>query len=162
MVLMDAERAWIRVSGRGTLAVGPPLREFIQQAEQSGVREAILELADCDSMDSTFLGLIAGFAMRLRRAGGRMLAVSPGERVQRLFRTLGLDRLLEIAPRPPAESAGGGELLHSAPATGARQVLLEAHETLASVSEENRERFRDVIEFLRERSSGTGRGVGDA
>lgn len=162
MVSLDAERAWIRVSGRGTLSIGPPLREFIQHAEQSGVREAVLDLGECDSMDSTFLGLIAGFAMRLRRAGGRMLAISPGERVQRLFRTLGVDRLLEVAARPPSEATGAGEVLGPASVNGARETLLEAHETLASISEENRERFRDVIEFLRDRSAAAERGARDA
>ena len=159
MVSLDTERAWIRVSGRGTLSIGPPLREFIQQAEQTGVREAVLDLGECDSMDSTVLGLIAGFAMRLRRAGGRMLAVSPGERVQRLFRTLGIDRLLEVAAQPPCGTTVAGEMLGAAPVSGSRETLLEAHETLASISEENRDRFRDVIEFLRERSGGADRGA---
>ncbi|MCX7817665.1 MAG: STAS domain-containing protein [Kiritimatiellae bacterium] len=160
MVWLDAGRAWIRVTGRGTLSVGPPLREFIQHAEQQGVQEAVLELDECDSMDSTFLGLIAGFAMRLRRAGGRMLAVSPGERVRRLLHTLGVDRLLEIAPVAPAAGQAAGEELRPSSVAGSRETVLEAHETLASVSEANRERFRDVIEFLRERSGGVSNAPG--
>lgn len=152
MVSLDAQRAWICVLGRGTLSVGPPLREFIQQAERSGIREAVLDLIECDSMDSTFLGLIAGFAMRLRRIGGRMLAVSPGDRVQRLLRTLGVDRVLEIVSQPPEVSSRQAKMLNASPVGTARETLLEAHETLAMMSAENRERFRDVIEFLRERS----------
>ena len=73
------------------------VKEFAKEAiRQKGVCEFIVDLDECDEMDSTFMGTIAGIAVRLRELGYEraILLVNCSERNMELLRNLGLDQLL--------------------------------------------------------------------
>ena len=66
----------------------------------------VLDLRDLEFIDSCGGHLIVEADCRIRRAGGRLIVVRGrlGE-VAWLFALLGIDSLLEVVDRPPAESA---------------------------------------------------------
>ena len=149
----EADPVVVRIEGRACFQNSPCLREFISEMLRRGRSRFLIDFSGCASMDSTFLGVVAGVALELRRASppGHLVACRVGERNLELMRSLGLHRLLEInaadgtsAPCPQAlESRSTGS-----EAENARHVL-EAHENLVSADEENRRRFQDVLTFLR-------------
>ncbi len=149
MVALEGGRALIQILGLGTLKFGPALRQFIEEAESAGVHEAVVDLSCCESLDSTMMGLFAGFGLRLRRGGGRLVLSAPNERVGRLLHTLGVDRVAEVSASA-AEGAADVVPLEGGGGPAANKAILEAHESLIEADEANRERFRDVIEFLRD------------
>ncbi len=152
LVSIDGSEAQIRVVGRGSLNFGPPMRDFIQLATARGVTSALVDLSQCENLDSTFLGLLAGLATRLRQRGGQVCVAGANERITRVMTTLGLDRCVTFVPGAARVRGSSLADLNRVSGREAASAVLEAHETLAELDPENRERFRDVIEFVREQA----------
>src|SRR5438094_10216362 len=90
-----------------------------------GYREFVVDLLDCAMMDSTFMGTMAGLALRLKELGqGHLRGVHCGERSRQLLTGLGLDQLFQIssngarapecgalAPKSPGHKEQAKELL---------------------------------------------------
>lgn len=160
-VRVENDAAFVRIEGRGSFRVSGALKEFALSALSSGARRLVLDFAACVGMDSTFMGVLAGLAFRYRKQpGGVVLAFNLTARNRQLLTTLGLDRVLEIHQPGEGASAAGGpparETVFEAPAAREMdrqqlgQTMIEAHEDLIRLSEANRARFKDVIEYLRE------------
>ena len=132
------------------------LRDFIAEMLGHGKTRFVLDCEACAGMDSTFLGVLAGAAISLRKASpeGSFVVLRPGARNLELMRNLGLHRLLTIDGGEAATGETRCDMLLGArrlsQAENARLVL-EAHENLVSADEANRTRFEDVLSFLRRR-----------
>lgn len=117
----------------------------------------VLDFQQCAGMDSTFLGVLAGAALELRKLAppGSLVITRPGQRNLELIRNLGLHRLLTIEPGP-VSADGCNTALECKPGTedeNARMVL-QAHENLVHADEANRGKFQDVLTFLRSKVEG--------
>jgi hypothetical protein len=126
-------------------AMCQPLRERIKHRLQSGLatEQILVDLSSCEHMDSTFIGLLVGLG---KMAGLELL--SPSEGSLQALEALGLDRLLSIR-RDPLPWSGSLALLPEAEATP--ELILESHEQLMRISEENRERFSAVQDLLKKK-----------
>lgn len=149
---------WVKVEGRGTFQNSAGLKEFVKQMIQRGFREFVVDLRDCEQMDSTFMGTLAGVALRLREIGqGALRAINVNDRNAGLLSSLGLDQLFEVeaaAVAGPEETPDDSQL-HEAlsPRAGAedqKKVVLEAHEALVEAEAANAVKFRDVLEYMRQ------------
>jgi hypothetical protein len=74
------------------------------------------------------------------------------EKLNQLMTTLGINRLVEIQQEVLPESLGELEELDQSSETAmeSANTMLEAHETLVEVDEDNQMRFQDVLDYLRE------------
>ncbi len=154
--LVDAysDPAIVKVNGRVNFSNSGPLRDFFDRVITSGKDRFIIDFMDCTGMDSTFLGILAGVALQLRKKEppGAILLCRLGERNFELIRNLGLHRIMQVDPgehtfksQPsPLAGRGSGET-HSEKA----KMVLEAHENLVKADEENRSKFQDVIAYLK-------------
>src|SRR4051794_19455532 len=62
-----------------------------------GYREFVIDLQNCAMMDSTFMGTMAGVALRLKELGhGHLHVVHCGDRSRELLSGLGLDQIFSI------------------------------------------------------------------
>ncbi|MFZ4775198.1 MAG: STAS domain-containing protein [Terrimicrobiaceae bacterium] len=142
---------WLKVNGRGTFQTSPGVKEFVKQMIQRGHREFVVDLGDCELMDSTFMGTLAGVALRLREIGqGGLRAVNVNIRNSSLLENLGLDHLFTVetgviaaAPVLLTEADQGKE-------KDAKDAVLEAHEALIRADAHNAVKFKDVVEYLRQ------------
>lgn len=160
LVAMDDRRAFVRVVGRGSFKVSPALKEFAMAAIERGGLELVLDMQDCIGMDSTFMGVLAGLALRLREREGRVVMVNLSARTRALLATLGLDQVVQpfMAGETPADFAKlpGGAPVLSALEDRERtmretaETMLEAHQNLVKISPDNLPKFKDVLAFLRE------------
>lgn len=146
----------VRIEGRACFQNSGCLRDFIGEMLSRGKKRFVLDFRDCASMDSTFLGVLAGAAIELRKSvpDGSLVAARVGQRNLELMRNLGLHRLLTIDSGngqvelkncdTPLESKKCSEIENA-------RLVLEAHENLVSADEANRSKFQDVLAFLRNR-----------
>jgi anti-sigma B factor antagonist len=146
----------VRVDGRASFQNSGSLRDFISEMLSRGKQRFVLDFQHCASMDSTFLGVLAGAAIELRKTapGGSIVVTRVAPRNLELLRNLGLHRLLTIdggaltVDLRKCDQALEGK--KASDVENARMVL-EAHENLVSADESNRSKFQDVLAFLRNR-----------
>ena len=58
----------VRVCGRASFQNSQYVRDYMQQSVREGHRRFIFDFFECTGMDSTFLGVLAGAALDLRKA----------------------------------------------------------------------------------------------
>jgi len=146
---MAGPTVWVRVAGRGTFQNSTGLKEFAAEMTRRGHREFIVDLKDCELMDSTFMGTLAGIALRLG-AEGRVRIARANARCRTVMKNLGLDRIVTVEeepalvePSPPLRDAEGHP-----PREAKRETIIEAHRNLVEADPANEVRFKDVIDFL--------------
>ncbi len=146
----------VRVVGRGTHLNSPALQEITERFfHDNGATQFVIDLGECPGMDSTFMGMLAGIAIRQRNAHtGSTVLVNVNEQNHRLLEVLGLSRLLEIRDAHPHGEPDKLEFLE-----GRRPELsklertlhmIEAHEQLLNLDTENEVKFQGVLDFLKE------------
>jgi len=147
----------VRIEGRACFANSAGLRDFFHQMVAQGRTRFVLDFERCASMDSTFLGVLAGEALELRRQAppGSLVLCRIGCRNLELVRNLGLHRLLtvEAGDAPPAVLPGTAPLANGRERgeLESARLVLEAHENLVAADPANRGKFQDVMAFLRHR-----------
>lgn len=151
-----ADPVVVRVDGRACFQNSGCLRDFITEMIGRGKTRFVLDFQHCASMDSTFLGVLAGAAIELRKDAlkGSLVVARMGPRNLELMRNLGLHRLLTVDVGDtsvnmqkcdtPLEARRCSEVESA-------RLVLEAHENLVSADEANRTKFQDVLAFLRNR-----------
>lgn len=153
---INGPAVWVRVAGRGSFLNSGSLKEFAREMTNRGFREFVFDLEDCEMMDSTFMGTMAGMALRLKDLGlGRLHVVHCGTRSRELLSGLGLDQIFDIhangskAPQCQdlAQKSDGAAGQQKQEQTG---TMLAAHEALCVAAPENFTKFKDVLDFLRQ------------
>ena len=146
---------FIRVIGRGGFGVAAPMKQFIdERCRAHPLRIVVIDLAECIGMDSTFMGVLAGLSRRLKKTGKTLEVINLSEKNANLLSTLGVDQILTLyrdahgytIPEPqtgslPTDQASKKEMAETA---------LNAHQNLVEINEENKPRFKRVIELLQE------------
>jgi phosphoserine phosphatase RsbU/P len=108
-----------------------------------------LDFSTCEYLDSTFLGTVHEVVMTKPNAVRLQCVPRP---VRALFEELDMQGVLErtsIVVEPLPERMTSLKRSDADDATQGQRVL-RAHEILASLSDENREQFREVVESLRQ------------
>lgn len=145
----------VRIVGRANFQNSGCLREFMNEMLTRGRRRFAIDFRDCAGMDSTFLGVLAGVAIGLRKVpdGGSLIALRVAARNLELMRNLGLHRLLTIDPGAGVDLPVCRQALDVRVGTEleSARMVLEAHENLVVADEANRAKFQDVLAFLRDR-----------
>ena len=160
-VTLHKKLALARVEGRGSFKISTSIKEFGQAALQAGVSTAVLDMGACIGMDSTFMGVLAGWATRLRQMpGGRLVLINLSPHTRNLVATLGLDRIAQAYEsgalpedlRSVAALSESLSVLDSKEETqrATTETMIEAHQNLVDLSEDNLPRFKDVLTYLRE------------
>lgn len=132
------------------------MKDFAREMMNRGLRQFVVDLEQCPVMDSTFMGTLAGMALRLRELGtGSLHAIHLNTRNRDLLHNLGLDQLFEIETKGLQEkfdATSVQELSQDAAQTSkadTAETMLQAHEALVEAAPENETRFKDVLEYLK-------------
>ena len=147
----------MRLEGKGSFLNSGSLKDFAQEMVSRGYREFIVDLQNCVMMDSTFMGTLAGVALRLKELGnGHLHVVHCGLRSRELLSGLGLDQIFSIhaggLSAPQCSDLDGDD--QPAPSADQKreqaQTMLDAHEALCQAAPENFTRFKDVLDYLKQ------------
>jgi anti-sigma B factor antagonist len=142
----------VRVEGKGSFLNSTGLKEFAKEMVNRGFRDFLFDLQLCPVMDSTFMGTMAGIALRLRELGqGQLRVTKLNERNRDLLSNLGFDRLFAIEEIAVVDEASTTVALENgADKLEQAQTMLEAHEACVEANPENAAKFKDVLEYLKQ------------
>ena len=158
MVLVGKDFACIKIAGRANFNASVDFKTVLTELRQKGFSYFVIELSECLLMDSTFLGVLAGFGLKMSqladRSPPRLVELrNPNARITELLETLGVLHLFNISRGPQATletvEACSPEPAHPSRAEITR-ACLEAHQTLMEINPENVARFKEVTKFLAE------------
>ena len=134
---------------------------YLEKAAEICERKAagcsyVLDLGRCESMDSTFLGVLAGIALRQRRENrGNLIVVNASPPLRRTMSLLGLAHVLDLRDRlpdgEPEQEIEVGETDKVNMSRADRIAhMIQAHRRLIEVDSGNEVRFEDVLKYLGE------------
>src|SRR5947209_16091957 len=114
-VRMELSLATRTVAGHKVLEVGgeidvytaPQLREHLIALVEGGDRQVVVDLGRVEFLDSTGLGVLVGALKRLRSVDGELSLVCAQERLLKIFRITGLDRVFTLYESVDAATANG-------------------------------------------------------
>jgi anti-sigma B factor antagonist len=157
LVLVGREFACVRVVGRANFSSSPDFKALLTGLAQKGYRHFIIDLSECVLMDSTFLGVLAGFGLKMNPAttsDQRGIELSnPNSRITELLENLGALNLFK-AISGPLQLPDGTQASAAESVNPSREEItrtsLEAHQTLMAMNPDNVTRFKDVAQFLAE------------
>ncbi len=154
--LVDAysDPVLVRIQGRASFMNSGSLKEFFTEMIRQGKTKLAVDFQQCTSMDSTFLGVLAGAALELKKTAslGSLTLVRVGERNLELIRNLGLHRLAIVDAGNFSLNLGGTAQALSEPMRTEierTRLVLEAHENLLDADPSNLTKFQDLLAFLR-------------
>lgn len=156
-VLVGDEFACVKIVGRANFTSSIDFRTLINELVEKQYRYFVLDLSECVLMDSTFLGVLAGFGLKMNQANcdrtGTIELANPNERVADLLENLGVLQLFKVT-EGPSRVPQGAEPCLQAPSNPSREEVtracLEAHRTLMAINPENVGRFKEVTQFMAE------------
>jgi anti-anti-sigma factor len=155
-VAVTEQVALVKVSGRASFNCSVEFKTLVYELRARGYRKFVLDLTDCLIMDSTFLGVLAGFGLRLAESADEKPTVTllnPNQRILDLLENLGVAHLFcmvqGIEPlsqkcREVRQTDGTRSKLETA------RACLEAHEMLMNINPANIPKFKEVTRFMAE------------
>jgi len=156
LVLVAEKLSCIKIIGRANFNSSVDFKTLINELRRQGHSYFVLELSECMLMDSTFLGVLAGFGLKLAESGGEKPTVTLlnlNQRILDLLENLGVAHLFCMLQGTEPLSQKCREVR---PADGVRSKLetaracLEAHEILMNINPANIPKFKDVTRFMAE------------
>jgi anti-anti-sigma factor len=141
----------IRLTGDVRLTLCTSIDEYFQKMyDDPGFKSVWVDLCDAEGIDSITLGLLAKLALTVKDKFGFQPAIytcDPG--ILRLLQSMAFQRLFDIREEEcneekdiaPIPSVQGSEV-------EVKSKVIEAHKVLMDISDENRERFRDLMTAL--------------
>lgn len=145
----ENNKLYIRATGHVTAQLCAELkaRVFDRLDLKPPVDAVYVDLSQCEYMDSTFMGLLVGFNKRFLRLSERPISVLRANDVcKKLLSTIGVARLVDMSDDAiafPAEQERIGALRQADAA-----LLLDAHDNLIELSDENERKFSALRSVL--------------
>jgi len=155
-VAVTDEIALVKISGRASFNCSVDFKTLVYELRSRGYGKFVLDLTDCLILDSTFLGVLAGFGLKLAdaKAGKTTITLlNPNQRILDLLENLGVAQLFCVAQGKEPLSEQCRQVQPSDVATDkleTARACLEAHETLMQIDPANIPKFKDVAKFMAE------------
>lgn len=150
-------KIYICLSGRGSFRISPPLKKFIQQKiDNPALTHIFLNMKDCQGMDSTFMGVLAGLACLAKNHPSLKFQLTHlSEKNENLLVTLGVNRVLDYKLQSEKDNSifepdAQLQLSMKSDTKTKAEVSLEAHQKLVEIDKKNLIEFKSVIELLQE------------
>ena len=157
-VLVGEQFACIRISGRANFSSSIDFKTLVHELRLRGFSCFVLDLSECVLMDSTFLGVLAGFGLKMSgprkdQGDSAIELLNPNARIIELLENLGVLHLFKLCEGPLA-APEHTDTVTAGPAQPTKEEItracLEAHETLMAINAQNAAKFKEVTAFLAE------------
>lgn len=118
--------------------------------QDESFRSVVVDLSKTENIDSTSLGLLAKLSIQAeKRFSFRPTLISTRRDITRVLLSMGFDEVFNLVEEPLEHKEQLAELpCLAASEDDVRQRVLDAHRTLMSMNEANREAFSDLVAAL--------------
>lgn len=141
----------VQVFGLGNMFLAPTLQTFVESELNAGFLNFVVNLQDCQGMDSTFMGTFIGLSAEIRRRFGWFCLVNVSDENKRLLRMLGILNLVSIHEGNFPVAEGKSTVLYPSEDPYTRQKQIHsAHRMLIEADPQNVQRFGPFIKALEE------------
>ena len=156
LVSIGERSAMVQIAVRANFTSSVDFKTLLDQLLQRGYTCFVLDLTECVLMDSTFLGVLAGFGLKLNspqtdKVIRTIQLFNPNGRISELLENLGVLHLFKVTEGPvktPDGAAPKDVKSINASREEVTRTCLEAHKTLMDINPDNVSRFKDVTAFL--------------
>jgi anti-sigma B factor antagonist len=104
--LLADETRVVSVAGQLDLHTAPAFEEELLKAADNGAALIVVDLSECEFLDSTALGVLVRVRKRLCEDDDRLLLVASHHNIVKVFEITGLDRAFTIVPTRAAALNG--------------------------------------------------------
>lgn len=142
---------YARVQGLGNSTNALLFEEFCEVELQQGLDYFAIDLAECQGMDSTFMGVLAGLSSHFPPGRSPIVIFNASAKNRQLLDDLGLSKLITVRSQedklPDLElSPLAGEVL---PARERAERIRRAHQQLVDADSRNAAKFGSVLQLLK-------------
>lgn len=146
------DSAWIKLAGRGTFQNSHPIKQWFTKKMGEGHHNLCLDLSQCMSMDSTFMGMITGLSLKLKKNGHKPLRLNNvTKRNVDLLETLGLSRFMIFSEIDEAECPSSWDILQvdAVDKINMTKHMVDAHQKLINAGDASKGEFKGVYDLLK-------------
>ncbi len=155
LVAQEQQACILKLVGDVRVNLCKTFDEFITSVHVQGRDHVIVDLGEATNLDSTTLGLIAKLALYCRTEMGFDLQIfCPTDDVMQLLNTMGIQHIAHVERGTCLKCGGYTELSElELQESDAKQRVLDAHQILMSLNQENQDRFKDLVAHLQGQES---------
>ncbi len=143
----------LKLVGDVRVSLCATIDDYLQQMfDDPDFDSVLVDLCETEGIDSTTLGLLAKLAIRTREKHGfKPVVYSCNPSINRLLQSMAFARIFDIRE----ETCDNPDSISEVPAVSGdadsvKGKVIEAHNILMDLSEENRERFQDLMLVLKQ------------
>lgn len=134
----------IKIKGRATMKISQDVERLLMD----NIKTPIIDFSEVEYLDSTFLGLIAKYTMIYKQKNNEFLTIlKPDEKVLQLLRQTGILNFVVIIDKTILINAKPIEI--SELDSNISDHILELHEILMNLNEDNKKVFGPVVEQMK-------------
>lgn len=130
-IVSSQGRVYVRVVGLGNMRNAMTFRAFIDRMRQDGCSRIVVDLVDCQGLDSTFMGVLLSLHQNDTTAA-ELIVLNANPHCWQQLASIGLDRVLTIRQEPQAIPA-------NAPVYTLPEFEVSPHERLKLIRKAHRE-----------------------
>ena len=150
-VAVNENTAYVKIFGRATFNLAPDFKNFVERQMVRKLREVLVDFEECESVDSTFIGLITSLTIKYSVDGKFYIKLfNLNEHLIKIIKTLGLLDVICISKSLSDEDVKFSETEKTnASKKDIATTMLEAHKVLSNINEQNELEFKNVVDYLR-------------
>ena len=150
LVARAGTTVFIRPTGLANMKNAPMLDAFLATDIDQGATTACIDLSACSGMDSTFMGLLVGYAKQMDGSGGRLVIVNPSPANLRLLQMLGVTLVVPVIEKQNAPDVDFITLASDPQMSplGRMELVQRAHQNLIKLTDANQGKFSTFLAAL--------------
>jgi anti-anti-sigma factor len=141
----------LKLVGDVRLTLCSTIDQFVERMFKGvSCQSVVVDLTETEGLDSTTLGLLAKMALFVRKQWQiRPMAVTDSEDIIRLLGSMGFEQIFDIQRSCKVNAVADCELLpENMDEKTAREKVLQAHQVLMTLNQNNRQAFRELVDSL--------------
>lgn len=139
----------IKVHGRATFECSSSLRNLAKSLGKETFSKITVDLQECTTMDSTFMGVLAMLGLRAKKGFASMEILNADDSNKALLFGLGLHKLFSFAEYIEEDIEEWEETDNKIDAKENAETVLDAHESLMDIDEGNVQKFEKVVDMVK-------------